>query len=413
MDSVSKAVAQQYADYPYPPRENVPSWDGYIEAGDPSVFSPLLWPEGRPREYLRILVAGCGTVQAARIAIRNPRCSVFGVDISQAAIESHHTIRTERSLSNLEVHHLDLREISRLGRSFDLIFCSGVLHHLEQPEIGLQALASVLDPNGIMILMLYGHAPRVGVYLLQDAFRRLGLNQNSQSIEFVRGVISSLPQHHYFNWYRSNAPDLKSDSGIVDTLLHVRDRAYSVPQVLALVEDNGLRFQGWEDNHYYFPEGPLRPGTPLWSRIKSLPDREQWAVIENLTLQIGRHTFFVSRPERNPKRYEVDLSQPDWQDYIPMQRPGVKVVKRAELDPQKPGRYKRADFHFEISAEQAILFTQCQGTRTIAQLIEDPVIASQPPGVRHESVRIFIDQMWRSGHLLILKTPLAANSTGT
>jgi len=41
-----------------------------------------------------------------------------------------------------------------------------------------------------MVLMLYGNAPRVGVYLLQDAFRRMGLAADQTSIELVRALLT-------------------------------------------------------------------------------------------------------------------------------------------------------------------------------------------------------------------------------
>ena len=135
MDKSTEAVARQYEAFPYPPIDA--QWDKFIEFGDPSIFSPLLWPEGIPHRELRILFAGCGTTQAARCAFRNPSCQIFGIDVSEAAIVAHKRLKDERNLHNLEVSRLDLRELAGQGRTFDLIFSTGVLHHLERPEEGL------------------------------------------------------------------------------------------------------------------------------------------------------------------------------------------------------------------------------------------------------------------------------------
>ena len=59
-------------------------------------------------------------------------------------------------------------------------------------------------------MMLYGSAPRTGVYLLQDAFRRMGLTAEHASVD---SMLASLPAHHYFHWYSSSAPDLTSNAG--------------------------------------------------------------------------------------------------------------------------------------------------------------------------------------------------------
>src|SRR5215475_10532344 len=103
MDTITDAVTRQYEIFPYPPPDSSGKWDAAIEGGDPSIFSPLLWPEGRPRSDLRILVAGCGTIQAARYALRNPSCSVLGIDLSEAAIAANERFKAERNLANLEV----------------------------------------------------------------------------------------------------------------------------------------------------------------------------------------------------------------------------------------------------------------------------------------------------------------------
>ena len=52
--------------------------------------------------------------------------------------------------------------------TFDQIVCTGVLHHLADPDVGLSALRSVLKPDGAMQLMVYAPYGRTGIYMLQD-----------------------------------------------------------------------------------------------------------------------------------------------------------------------------------------------------------------------------------------------------
>jgi SAM-dependent methyltransferase len=402
MDSVTEAVAQQYEAFPYP--ELAPKWDNLIELTDPSICGPLLWPEGRPREKLRILIAGCGTAQAARYALRNPSCEVLGIDLSEAAIATHERLKTERHLTNLTIRRLDLRGVASLGQTFDLISSTGVLHHLERPDEGLQALASVLDPQGALIAMVYGSAARAGVYLLQDAFKRMGLGIDQRSVDIVRTILASLPKQHYVNWYKSNSPDLESDAGIVDTFLHVQDRAYSVPQVLQLVANCGLQFQAWEENHFYFPEGNVRPGTPLWDRLKATPERDQWAAVENLLLTMGRHTFVACRPERGYR--EISFSTAGYLSYFPKQVPGLRVVERSNPDSPRHARCRRGNFEFSMTHAEAILFVSSDGKRPIAQMLEHPAFASPAATAREEFARSFFERMWKLGHLWMLTAPL-------
>jgi SAM-dependent methyltransferase len=387
MTNVTEAVAQQYSEFPYPAPDN--SWSVF-EAGDPSIHAPLLWPEGRPRVNLRILIAGCGTIQAARFATHNPSCHILAIDISDTSLAALSGIKAERNLHNLEVRKLDLHRVSEIGEKFDLIISTGVLHHLENPVSGLRALASVLDPNtGVMSLMLYGAAARAGVYLLQDAFRRLGVKRDAEGVDFVKRAIELLPRHHYFNWYNSIAADMKTDAGVVDTLLHVQDRAYSVPEVLAFVEDNGLHFQSWLDGYYYQPISAFDPNSPIYAKVSQLPEREQWSVVESFGLKIGRHCFLVT--SRDPSRYRIDFSVPGWENYVPVRSPDLKK--------DAPGAYRRGRVCFGIKPPGIQLLDLADGKRTISEIL------SISPAARSQAAQMFAS-LHRLGHIM-MSNPIA------
>ena len=47
---------------------------------------------------------------------------------------------------------------------FDLISCTGVLHHLPDPQTGLNILSASLKPGGGMFLMVYPTIFRTAIY---------------------------------------------------------------------------------------------------------------------------------------------------------------------------------------------------------------------------------------------------------
>ncbi len=272
----SDPVEEQYVHHPYPePGDDIPT---SLQSFD---YRPLrsraLWrvvlAEGRPRRELNILVPGCGSMEAAVLAFQNPESHVTGVDFSRASIAHEEKLRERHQLSNLRLSAMDLLEVATLDQSFDLIVCSGVLHHIPDPAAGLRALASVLDPShGAMILMLYGRFARGGIYALQDAFRRMRVPRTTEGVALVRSIIERLPPHHPGRKYYEISPEMDSDAAIVDTFLHARDIAFSVPELLDFVETNGLRFQGWLDGSTYNHNTErLDPG---------IPDRDRWSIAE-------------------------------------------------------------------------------------------------------------------------------------
>jgi 2-polyprenyl-3-methyl-5-hydroxy-6-metoxy-1,4-benzoquinol methylase len=56
--------------------------------------------------------------------------------------------------SNIEYGQADILKLGSLGRSFDLIESSGVLHHLADPLAGWRVLLSLLRPGGFMMIGL-------------------------------------------------------------------------------------------------------------------------------------------------------------------------------------------------------------------------------------------------------------------
>ena len=105
MEDVSTLVAKQYEAFAYPEpfadlEEAIGA--GYYQVGDPSLYGPVLWPCGRPSGPLKILVAGCGTVQAAYVAFNNRGDEVVGIDLSEASLAHERFLQDKHGLSKSE-----------------------------------------------------------------------------------------------------------------------------------------------------------------------------------------------------------------------------------------------------------------------------------------------------------------------
>ncbi len=396
MDNVTAKVARQYTDYAYPP----PFDDlderlarGQVDASDPRVFGPMFLPEGRPEgEGLRILSAGCGTVQAAVLAHSNPDALVVGVDLSDASLGHQRYLREKFDLKNLELFQGDLSDVGRLEREFDLIACTGVLHHMADPDAGLRALGSVLAPQGAMFLMVYAPVGRTGVYLLQDAFRRIGLGQTPEDVALVRAVLAGTPASHPVQDYRRRAEEeLEHDSGIVDSFLHPQDRAYSVDELLDWVERTGLGFQGWLENLFHYPDALISPA--ILPRIAALSTREQWAVVEKMVGMPSTHCFIARRPDAV---HEVSFEGEDWLRYRPYRFPMADI----KYEPDAGYRIHCAGAQFVVNQHEAILFTWGDGARTIAAMLAEEPFSAFPEADRREFARAHFNRMWRLGLMM-------------
>jgi 2-polyprenyl-3-methyl-5-hydroxy-6-metoxy-1,4-benzoquinol methylase len=398
-DTITEAVRKQYEAYSYPPP--IEDAEKFLKKWGPLTCDPKfagiqLWPEGRPRQDLRILCAGCGSSQAALIALHNPDCAVTGIDLSETSLAHSNRLRDRHSLANLELRQMSLLDVGQLNRSFDLILCTGVLHHLPNPDAGLKALADVLDPSGSMAIMLYGKAGRAGVYLVQDILRRLGAGQNAEGLRMARELLKFVPSYHYLISPTGKLPiDLAEDAGIVDMLLHPQDRAYSVPEIMEFVAAAGLIFFGWSDNADYCADRFL--SGEMLERVLALPVAEQWAVVENLTVLNSRHDFFVRKPQNT--RFLMRFDTDEYLSYVPHVRSGVRLAGEANaLILTRPS--PQGAVTTPISRSEALLLEQIDGNKSISEILSHALFTRVEPEQRTNFARAVCERMWRSGHLL-------------
>lgn len=394
MDDVSALVARQYEAFAYPePFADLKAEiaRGYFQLGDPALYAPVLWPRGRPNRQLKILAAGCGTVQAAYVAYMNREEEVFGIDLSEASLAHERFLQERHALSNLKLFKGDLLEVAELGAAFDVILCTGVLHHMEDPAAGLAALRDVLVPDGVMVLMLYGQTVRLGVYMLQDALRRIGVEQSAAGVAEVRRILAELPPRHYAQDYIRAAKELEHDTAIVDTFLHPQDRAYTVPEVFELVQRAGLEFQNWVDNHPYWRNGAWGPDSAIAAAVDPLPRRDHWAAVEMLRQAAGMHVFTVRLP--GLAATDVDFDSGDWRRFVPHLAPGFSRAR--------PGLNQRGPYELRCTELEQFVLDGADGRRTIEEVISVPALADIPRDERDEFARRYFEHLWKLGHVMI------------
>lgn len=295
------AVAELYERYPYPPplesldallrNQDVPLWN-------PRDSSALFFPEGRPERSLDILVAGCGTRMAPIYAALMPRARVVGIDIARSSLDAAHRLADQHGLSNLELIQLPIEQVDRLGRSFDIIHAFGVLHHLADPVAGLNHLGQVLNPEGVVAIMVYALHGRHGVYLLQSLARQLELKPDLVGIRSMKAIVKNLPIGHPLSLLPlGDRPDLV-DEEVVDMLLHPRDVAYDVLGVRDLIAGAGLKLHRWLGLGQYMPSMSPLEKLGLAKRLSTRDPWSQASAMEAFYGNIWQHVFLVTRPDR-------------------------------------------------------------------------------------------------------------------
>ena len=354
-------VARQYERWRYPePIHDLAAWvETNWEWFDPVHAHRVLWPDRAYKPDIDILIAGCGTNQAAVFAFTNPAANVVAVDVSQPSLDHQRYLKEKYRLTNLQLHLLPIEELPALRRDFDLIVSTGVLHHLADPLLGVKTLARCLRREGVLGLMLYAKYGRIGVELLQSVFDDLGLHQDDASVQTVKEAISSLSRDHPVQSYLKIARDLASDAALVDTFLHSRDRSYTVEDCLSLVAAAGLLFQGWFFKAPYYAHDVSGPTSVFHGAVNALPQTKAWSVMERVNTLNACHFFMACRGDRPKESYTIDFSTANSLNYVPQMRMRCGV-SGAEIF--------RPDWRIDLNPTQLHFVRNLDGRRTIREI---------------------------------------------
>jgi SAM-dependent methyltransferase len=392
-------VQRFYETYPYPPP--VDSLDRYRRMWQEPLRRRadhhLFWPARRFREKFSVLVAGCGTSQAAKYALRWPAAQVTGIDFSATSVACTEQLKRRYQLDNLRVHQLPIERAGELGTTFDQIVCTGVLHHLSDPDAGLRALRAVLEPDGAMQLMVYAPYGRAGIYMLQNFCRQLGIGATDAEIRDLVAALKALPPGHPLEKLLREAPDFQHAAAVADALLHPQDRAYSVPQFFDFIEQGGLTFGRWLRHAPYAPHCGAVASLPQAPRISQLAPAGQYAAVELFRGTMVSHGAIVYRDD-NPVPQGVSFAGHDWPGYVPVRMPDTLCL-RERLPPGAaavllyPGHTFK-DLVMTVDATELSLFAGIDGNRSIAEIVDDRVPSPGSRTTGLEAARRFFERLW-------------------
>ncbi len=267
-DEVSRAVRMQYEESPYP---------RWIKAGPPA--QPSVLQNVASEQVPDVLVAGCGTglstIEFAR-QMRNAR--ILAIDLSLASLSYGKRMAQKLGLAGIEFAQADLLSLGAIGRQFDFIDASGVLHHLADPWQGWRVLLSLLRPGGAMQVGLYSSLGRRNIVAARALIAERGYRPIAQDIRRCRQdiiaaadpLLRSVTDRH----------DFYTTSECRDLLFHVQEHRIALPQIKSFIAANNLHFAGFMLDapvvHKFaarFPERAAMTDLDRWHEFETeLPD---------------------------------------------------------------------------------------------------------------------------------------------
>ena len=391
-----------YESHPYPPP--LESLDQHRELyRNPDrrrALSLLLWPTEKPRAGREILVAGCGTSQAAVYAMRESDAHVTGIDVSETSLGHTRELQRKYGLKNLDLRRLAIEEAGELGRTFDHIVCTGVLHHLPDPDTGLRALRAVLARDGAIHVMVYGTYGRAGITLMQEYCRLLGVRANEEELQDLGATIGALSDDHPISAVAKRAKDFRRPDALADALLHPQDRAYTVPELYDWLRRCGLDFARWFEQAPYLPQCGAIANMPHAARLRSLPLPKQHAAAELLRGVMTRHNFIAYRDHRLGESQPIAFDGEAWRSYVPLRLPWTLCVRERLPRGAAAVLINRAhtypDLALPITAAEARVLAAIDGKRSV-----DEITRSVAGVDGADKIRRFIERLWEYDQIAI------------
>jgi SAM-dependent methyltransferase len=248
-DRVSMVVKEQYEENPYPRWTSLPdsqkiTFGHWISAINNNFESPqfLSGP-------VRLLVAGCGT--GRELLWLNSlweTSQVLAVDLSRSslayAIRKAQEMGVSGAIKFRQADILELKGLPEEYKDFDVIVCSGVLHHMNEPFLGWRVLVGLLRPGGVMKIGLYSELARALVVKAREVIYNHNIPPTMEGIrEFRKDMFSG--KYPELLGLKTNT-DMFSTSMCRDLLFHVQEWRFTIKEIQGYLEKLGLEFIGFE-----------------------------------------------------------------------------------------------------------------------------------------------------------------------
>ena len=150
----------------------------------------------------KVLDAGCGMGRNSFWALKYGAKEVVAFDYDKRSVEM-----AKRNLTDFNNVKVEFRSIYDLPwkNEFDIVFCIGVIHHLENPSLAIQNLIKAAKPGGLILIWVYGYENNEWIVRFVNPLRIHFTSKLPPSVLHLISYFFSLPL-----WFFLKIPFKKS-----------------------------------------------------------------------------------------------------------------------------------------------------------------------------------------------------------
>ncbi len=195
-----------------------------------------------------ILDAGCGSGYTSLVlAEANPGAKIVGVDISEESIKLARQRLEYHGFDNAEFHVLGVEDLPQSNWKFDYINCDELLYLFKDIGKALEAMKTVLKPEGIIRSNLHSSLQRFNYFRAQKVFKMMGLmDRNPEDLEMgivveIMNALKNKVNLKVSTWH-SEYEGEDGKEGILMNYLFQGDKGYSITDMFHGFRTANLEF---------------------------------------------------------------------------------------------------------------------------------------------------------------------------
>ena len=205
-----------------------------------------------------------------------------------------------------------IEAIPRLGLGkFGFVQCTGVLHHLKSPRLGLNTLKDTQFERGGANLMVYGKYGNTGIYQIQyllGLINRLEITMDAE-LSNTKCVLNTLPRHHWYFRLIMIGDLAMGDAGLYDMFLHHRYVSFTfegLVEWLSRCNMNMIDFGFPSDKINLSPKYKITDHK-IYQHISQMNFMKKISISELMSGNVFKFSFYASTVHKSEASlYQVD-----------------------------------------------------------------------------------------------------------
>ena len=361
MDNTTKQVAEMYTKFPFPSMTKdtlTLRWSYDLD------FLLAVADSKKQIHQIRVLDAGAGTGEMlVGCASVFPDVDFTAIELSPTSLAIAKKNADYLGVENIRFFQKDIMELTPTDfGTFDIIICSGVIHHLSEPDRGLNKLVEFLGTNGIMPIYLYCQYSREPNIRIKEAVNII----ESDPAKYKKRIRIS---RAFTNNYSAN------DASMVDAYLHVNERLYTAKSIFELLTKAGLKFIRFRDEPMWDPEELIKDAE-IATIVRSLPESLRYEALDLVFSQAITRGSYELLAGSASKSHSSQFGAVDNShlDKFPMRTPFISIAEGPDEKGYVEVCVHHSDSHplrLRVTKRSVNLIMKCTGKKCLRDILEE------------------------------------------